>query len=286
MESEKRQSVSLFLFMSVFALTLAARPLLAKAKGPEGVTAIVSDLDDTIRISNSADKLKVGFNGLFTKKVFTGMATLVDEVLATNGSARLEPTTQDQDLFHVLSNSPRFLMGIVKSLLNQFNYPKRTVHLRSWLTERNKIAFKTKELKSIADDLPQNSSLLLWGDNVEYDPLVYTNFQTKNPTRVYDIYIRRVRREKPASKSVKLFYTAFDIAYSEVKAKRLKVESALKVAHDILKETRFSNIIPDFAVCPTEPPSEIYNLKDLATQDPKLIRTAARIWGKILKTCR
>ena len=79
------------------------------------------------------------------------------------------------------------------------------------------------------------------------------------------------------------YSTAFDIALSEVEAKRLRPEQALRVGNTILQKNRPDLIFPDFVrVCPTD---STYSLGPIAAENPELVVLSKKIGDYVQAYC-
>ena len=154
--------------------------------GEKGIS-VISDIDDTIKISNVLDTkelLKNTFTSEF--RVVPGMAGLYAG-WAGRGAA-----------FHYVSGSPWQLYRFITDFLDENGFPPGSVHLKKFrLTDRSSIRFlvgdqleyKKKRIQNIIKDFP-GRQFILSGDSGEQDPEVYAAIAMEFPRRIKAILIR------------------------------------------------------------------------------------------------
>lgn len=199
---------------------------------------IVSDFDDTIKITHTTNRFRTVLRGLFAKQAYAGMAELYQEWTGGNP-------------FVVLSSSPNAIRGKIGRFLDRHEYPKREVWLRDWFRQKDLLLFKQETLKKL--DTWSDSPVIFIGDDADYDPEVFTKFEASHPGRVLAIYIRRVRG-RPLPEGVIPFYSAFEIALSELSAGRLKIPQVSRIGKAILEHRDTDYVVPYFASAPLEIP--------------------------------
>jgi hypothetical protein len=204
-----------------------ARP---SATGP--AVLLISDVDDTVKITHVTRRLRAAVRGLVRRSVYGGMAVLYQE---------MNPSLV------FISASPRFLEGrLRRTLVERGQFPPARFVLRDWWAERDVAAFKEAHIESSCRtcSLP----VVLVGDDTERDPEVFLKAASRQDAgRVVAIYIRQnVGRPLPAG--VVPFRTAFDIALNEHLRGRLSVASSLRVGKAVLQaaRTRVRHLLPPF----------------------------------------
>jgi hypothetical protein len=202
---------------------------------------IISDFDDTIKVSNSPNKFETVLRALFSKKVYPGMVELFDELL--QGNTAIAPKLV------VISASPTVLKKKIHRTLDSAGYPPRLLILRNWGKDQDKFQYK---LSALRDELTKPT--ILFGDDGEIDPEIYEAAQSEHPQKVIGIYHRAVKgRQIPRGQM--LFWTAFDVAYAEYLLGRIPEAGALRVSRAVLAhERKFKNVIPNFMSCPDRYP--------------------------------
>lgn len=212
-------------------LLLISTTLLA-GQNPTPKFKLVSDLDDTIKISHIEKKIHAGLNGLFTAKAFAGTSELFQQAVKNGGSTTL------------LSASPKFLKFRIQHFLNKNEFPHTPIILKNKMSDSTD-AYKTEELAriTIEDDAP----LVLLSDDTEIDPEIFTRFSDSHPGKVAAIYIRRnLNRTVPAH--VTLFSTVFEVALLEAQAGRLDRNAVIAIAESILN-SKHNRILPKLSSC-------------------------------------
>jgi hypothetical protein len=201
-----------------------------------GIT-VISDLDDTIKITNAGSKANATFNGLFTKRVFTGMTEFFEE------------TKSYANALHVVTASPSIIRPRVKATLAANGIEADGVYLKPLFRGEDKISFKVRVIKSIMDET--SDDVILMGDDVDKDPEVYTEIQKSFPERVLGTYIHVVRN-RPVPETMTRYWTTFDLALREFLSGRMALASVKKVGESLLQASKLSRIFPKFANCPWE----------------------------------
>ncbi len=161
--------------------------------------AIVSDIDDTIKISNVTNKLKslrrLLFSNAYTVEPVPGTAVLYQRLeLAGDG-------INDGDTQYV-SGSPINLSDSIYRFMDYRGFPKGAVDLKKWgfgvgddspFAQQN---YKVDRLRRILSTYPKRS-FLLFGDSGEKDPEIYRQIATEFPGRVKGIFINNVSKSQP-----------------------------------------------------------------------------------------
>lgn len=198
---------------------------------------LLSDLDDTIKISHTQSKLVTVYRGLFRSSAFAGMAVLYREILACH---------QDSS-FMIVSSSPPAIRRRIENFLLLNGFPAAKITLRDWIRQSSIAHYKLNAILAATKKSPH--PVLLVGDDTEHDPEVLAEVARQLPEKVLARYIRVVRgRELPEGTIG--FYTAFDIACAEFAAGRLGSEQVLKVGETLLKAEKNSRLIPWFSLKP------------------------------------
>jgi len=154
---------------------------------PVGLS-IVSDIDDTVKISNVTDHkqlLESAFLLDFTAA--PGMASLYSHWAAQDAS------------FHFVSSSPWQLYTPLQEFLDDSGFPWATFNLKA-VRFRDETLFdlfrkgtetKPPAIKAVLDRYPGRTFILV-GDSGEQDPEVYAALLREYPDQVAEVYIRNV----------------------------------------------------------------------------------------------
>lgn len=196
--------------------------------------SIVSDLDDTIKITNVGSPIEASYSGLFKDRIFTGMAPFFNQARTYSNS------------LHVVSAGPKFLHGKVSSTLNKHQIKFESINLRDVMRE-SKMDFKYNVIKRVLESSSDN--LLLIGDDVDLDPEIYQRVGQDFPGRIEAIYIHVVNGRAKPEGSIS-YFTSFDLALWEGLAGRMNMNGVSEILKSVASEKQMKNIFPDFAVCP------------------------------------
>lgn len=200
-----------------------------------GDYVLVSDLDDTLKVTNGKNVGPMLGNALFRQKVFAGMTTLYKELQKEN----IEKT-------YILSASPSLVMFNVKKLLRKHSLKVDGIYLRKLSELTKKKAYKLSRLEYIISQT--KGKLILLGDNQSIDHEIYLEIKKRHPKRVAKIYIHRVR-STALPNTIFEYITAAEVAM-DLRG-LLSSEQIDRVGNNILKTSKFRRVIPKFAFCPT-----------------------------------
>jgi phosphatidate phosphatase APP1 len=155
---------------------------------PEQGLSVISDIDDTIKISEVIDKKALIEHVFFKEYEATpGMPGFYTE-LAEKGA-----------YFHYISASPWQLYPSLKAFVDA-HYPKGSFSLRYFrVTDssfirffRSSMDYKIATISTIIQRYPQHEFILI-GDSGENDPEVYATIFMRYPQNVKKILIRKVK---------------------------------------------------------------------------------------------
>jgi len=154
---------------------------------PEGLS-IVSDIDDTAKISNVTDHQQLLDY------------TFLRDFAAAPGMADLYAQWAEQDAsFHFVSSSPWQLYSPLAEFLDASGFPWATFSLKA-VRFRDETLFdlfkqgtetKPAAIKAILQSYPERQFILV-GDSGEQDPEVYADLMREFPEQIIEIYIRNV----------------------------------------------------------------------------------------------
>ncbi len=162
---------------------------------PEGLS-IVSDIDDTIKVSQVLDR-RLMLRNTFLKD-FTSVAGMANcyQLWATKQNAA----------FHYVSASPWHLYPFLAEFLTAQEFPAGTFHLRDFrLMPRNMAQtltpsrrVKSGHIRALLTRFPRRRFWLI-GDSGESDARLYARFAREFPQQINKIFIRNVTEEPLAS---------------------------------------------------------------------------------------
>lgn len=198
---------------------------------------IISDLDDTIKVTNTRDLKAATYNALFSSKAFAGMPELM-----------LEMTSYTSGLYYV-SASPKLLSSRIQRFFRKNDLKVAGFYTRSLSDLGDKEKFKINSISDIMDRTEED--VILLGDDSELDEKVYKLIEETYPNRVQNIYIHNVYNAEAVTDTQR-YFTALDIAVAEYHAQRMTFSQVAKLAKAVVGEKDMSKYIPKFAHCPTK----------------------------------
>lgn len=153
---------------------------------PEGIS-VVSDIDDTIKISEVGDKSALMRNTfLLPFRAVPGMADQYRQLEAQYGA-----------VFHYVTSSPWQLYAPLSEFLSAEGFPEGSFHMKNFrMKDRSFLnilkggtGHKTQIIEQLLRDYPKRR-FLLFGDSGEQDPEVYADLAHRYPDRVVAVLIR------------------------------------------------------------------------------------------------
>jgi phosphatidate phosphatase APP1 len=158
-------------------------------------SSVISDIDDTVKVSNVADRRELLKNTLLREFVpVPGMPEAFGRWEAAGAA------------FHYVSASPWQLSNCLCSFLGAAGLPAGSMHLKLFrlkdstplgrLTSRKRS--KRRAIEQIMRDFPRRRFTLV-GDSGERDPEVYAAVARRRPEQVAGVFIRRVPDRAAAS---------------------------------------------------------------------------------------
>jgi len=160
---------------------------------PRRGISVVSDIDDTVKLSEVADRRALLDSTFFQDfRAARGMAAKYRE-WASRGAA-----------FHFVSSSPWQLYVPLREFLHAAGFPPAVLELKSvrfkdeTLLDLFKPGSETKprQIEPILARFPERRFVLV-GDSGEHDPEVYSALYRAHPEQVARIYIRNVSDARP-----------------------------------------------------------------------------------------
>jgi phosphatidate phosphatase APP1 len=179
---------------------LSARTGGASAAGavllvPENNTlGIISDVDDTILVSDVTDKSELLKNTFLKnptqRKAVPGVADFYRRL------AFKDPQPEAAPIFY-LSASPRQLAFNIQEFLDQAGFPRGVLIAKKVTDDAtgeplfDQRTYKIAHIEKLLQRLPHVKFVLV-GDDGEQDPEIYHDIQSRYPERVAAVYIRHV----------------------------------------------------------------------------------------------
>ena len=160
---------------------------------PRQGRSIISDIDDTVKITNVLDRRRML------------EATFVKPFVAVPGMASLYQTwVSEGSAVHFLSSSPWHLYEPLASFLQEAGFPPATITLKKARLTDTSIQYlfadptknKPPEIEALLKAYPERTFVLV-GDSGEKDPEIYADFWRRYPARIERVFIRNVTNAKP-----------------------------------------------------------------------------------------
>ena len=158
---------------------------------PQGVS-VISDIDDTIKISNVRNKSEVLAN------------TFTRPYRAVGGMAKLyAQAAQRGVVFHYVSGSPWQLQESLAAFFATAGFPMGSMHLKQFrLTDSSVLNLLTAQtehkltrINAILAAFPERRFILV-GDTGEQDPEIYGQVARAHPDQVVGVFLRNVTNER------------------------------------------------------------------------------------------
>lgn len=163
---------------SIVVLTILLLSLQDYATPASAANLVISDIDDTIKVSHVLSKVDSAFNANKWENQFLGMASLY-RALAIN---------RPDDKFFYVSNAPEFLMGNNHRLFLEYHsFPPGQILLRQSLFDGS---FKLNALRKLIKQWAPKEVILI-GDNGEEDAKIYDQIRKEHPGPQFLIYIHQ-----------------------------------------------------------------------------------------------
>jgi len=163
------------------------RALLVPTRG----VSVISDIDDTIKISQVRDRRALLLN------------TFLRPFVAVPGMAQryTRLAKQPGTVFHYVSSAPMQLYPLLRPFLRDSGFPAGSVHLRESTSLVDLIAHpsdsrahKMETIQGLLADFPERRFLLI-GDSGEADPEIYGDIARAHRVQIIGIQIRDVSAE-------------------------------------------------------------------------------------------
>jgi phosphatidate phosphatase APP1 len=163
----------------------------------ENRLGIISDLDDTILVSDVADKSALVHTTLFVnyaqRQVVAGTAEFYRRLAQRN------PRPEAAPIFY-LSASPRQLQTGIQAFLDKNNFPRGVLITKKVTNDKtsdpltDQVRYKVERIEQLLAALPQVRFVLV-GDDGEHDPEIYDEIRRRHPERIEAVWIRKVNRD-------------------------------------------------------------------------------------------
>ena len=235
-------------------------------------TLVISDIDDTIKVTNVLSKTDAVINGIFSKKAFSGMSELY------------QVFNQNNDNIYYLSGSPAILKEVVGGFLDYNNFPQSdNLILKS--DSLSTYEYKVRNIRKLILKLKPDS-LILIGDDTQFDPEVYQKIFEENPEIVKSIYIRAIKNRKiPDNFLFNNFFSSVEIAGQEMLNGTMDSDNLSDVTKGFINQSKNSQVFIRGRYCPPNGRTKIDELKHKMSEQ-LAIDSLELTQQKIISTCR
>jgi phosphatidate phosphatase APP1 len=163
--------------------------------------SIISDIDDTILISNTLNFWKRVSTLLFVSPNKRKSISFTKEILN-------KISTQKGRVFYV-SKSESNLFALLTTFIKKHNLPEGNLMLTPYIRFNRLLSpkkgkdFKERMIRSVMDHSPSKKFILM-GDDTQGDILVYTKIAELYPEKIFKIYIRKTQKNLLGNKQQQL----------------------------------------------------------------------------------
>ena len=172
---------------------------------PDGLS-IISDIDDTVKISNVLDH-RILFDNTFFKPFSA----------APGMSQRYEYWSERNISFHMVSSSPWYLYAPLEEFMDKDGFPWATFSLKMIRVKDESILnlfkkgteTKPLQIEPILNRYPRRKFVLI-GDSGEQDPEVYADLMKKHPNQIVSIFIRNITDATPNDERFSKVFAGMD----------------------------------------------------------------------------
>ena len=175
-----------------------ATPFAALIKGRSVQFGVISDIDDTVLISNATNKFRLLYSTLFkhvsARKAFPGVSDLYRRLRKGDSGEQTNP-------FFYVSSSHWNLFTFLTTFFQLNTLPqgplllKRTAGIKSSILSVGNHDHKEKGILKILQQFPDTPFILI-GDSGQKDAEIYSSIFEKYPERIKEIYIRDVTKRE------------------------------------------------------------------------------------------
>jgi len=200
---------------------------------------IVSDFDDTIKITG-AHKTWVSFtNTLIGKPPIAGMREVSRDWVASAGV-----------MWNVVSGTPSFLRGSVENFFEKFQLPLGDLTLRKLGKDSSTQAYKERVIGEIIKKSQER--VILVGDDTQADAAAYVNLKGIYGSKILSIYIHQVNPKRPElPKGVQPYISPAELVLREMHEKHLSDLTLGRVLVE-MSQNPMKELFPSYYYCPTD----------------------------------
>ncbi|MEN0058402.1 MAG: phosphatase domain-containing protein [Bdellovibrio sp.] len=185
--------------------------------GAQAKILVISDIDDTLKVSHVLSKAGAASSALDYSSRFVGMSEIFQALQQTHADIE----------FHYISLAPKALMeGIHKKFLQHNKFPVTKLHLNpGWKQDPE---LKQRVIRQLLSE-KQPEKILYFGDNGQFDVIVYAQMKKEFPHIPETTYIREA-------------YSSRDCSPYPTQNGQIGFVTSVEVAMDLIQK----NLIPHY----------------------------------------
>lgn len=214
-------------------------------------TVVISDIDDTLKKSNSMGKPVEQAYHFLRKIPYMEMRDLFSEI------KRSGRQNNEETKFYYVSAAYQFTFN-AQAWISKYQFPAGYSYLKTKENKAPTYDFKMKTIQRILDEerktLPPGETLTVYmfGDNAQFDAQVYKDLDQKNSLKAH-IYIRDVRTIStyfdstlPVKKdpAVKTYFSEMELSFDETLAPFMTASLKQKIKASYQAQT----LIPEYTL--------------------------------------
>lgn len=257
---------TLLAFLTLLATSLPGFAQIEKAAPATKPWYVISDLDDTIKLTGFAYVTEGVWRTLLSRKAFAGMSPLYQELSG--------PDTV------YISSGMNFLSCFAKSFLEANDFPgDREILMRTSFESRQ--GFKLREHARIFAERTGRLAILM-GDDGEQDPETFQILLQEHPEQIAAAYIHRINGRGALDGELP-YDTAYDVALYEFMAGRMSSEQAQHIGESVLGIEDDDEIMMPWAFCPVH--GEDLTSARFKNLSPELSALQEALSDRIVRIC-
>lgn len=208
---------------------------------------VISDIDDTIKTSNSVGKWHQSIRFFLKNKPYYEMRDIFVEI---ENEAR--KNGQDSEFYYVTA-APRIVFN-AKKFLKKYHFPYGPVTMKKLFPRQNTYQYKTEKIREILEQTTpyQFDQIYFFGDNSSYDALVYRDLISEFGLKNAVVFIRDVKTSaSPFDSELKierLQNTNYFLSEIELIGHPALAFLSKELKHKIFKKHQKNSLIPSYTL--------------------------------------
>lgn len=224
--------------MKKYIILLATLMMAAAAQAK---ILVISDIDDTLKVSHVLSKTRAAVSALDDDSRFAGMSKLFRSIRDAHSDIE----------FHYVSLAPKLLMGEQhKDFLKENDFPITALHMNSGIKQDPQL--KQKVIRQLLTE-KQPELVIYFGDNGQFDTIVYNDMNNEFPqipsvTYIREAYSRLSASEHPTLPGQIGFVTAVEVTIDLISRGLLPADSYAPVEQVVYKRLKKDDGDENFGV--------------------------------------